>query len=247
FDDGGGLLMDHFDAMPTYKMNYNHDYYAALLAHSGFEKMLDLYTYDCDLQRSDISQLQKVTARAIAKHGIRIDAVDLKQFERDVEDCYTVYQEAFDGSIGTVNLSREKFREMAVSLRQYCDPELFYIARQQDRAVGIGVIIPDLNPLIKRWNGRAFPKAWLDFALGRHKRLQRARFTLIATLPQFRKLGIDAALFQRGVLDAKRKGYVSAEASWIQEGNLLVQKPLEKIGFHRARTYRLFVSSPKPA
>ncbi len=240
FDDGGGLLIDGFDDVPTYKMNYNHDYYQKLVTGVGFNKMLDLYTYDCDLPASDISRLQKVSERALGRSNIRIDTVDLQQFDRDVEACYTIYREAFEGSIGTVDLSREKFREMAVSLRKYCDPELFYIARQHDKAVAIAVVMPDLNPLIQRWNGRLFPRAWLDLCLGSHKKLQRVRMVLTATSPNYQRLGIDAALLQRAMIDCKRKGYVKAEASWIQESTIRVQKPLEKIGFHRSKTYRLY-------
>jgi GNAT superfamily N-acetyltransferase len=60
-------------------------------------------------------------------------------------------------------------------------------------------------------------------------------------LPEFRNLGIDAAMYMEIGERAKQRGILKGEASWILESNEMMNKGLTTtMHGERYRTYRLY-------
>jgi hypothetical protein len=62
----------------------------------------------------------------------------------------------------------------------------------------------------------------------------------VRRLPSFRGRGIDALLSKRVWDGAGRLGYDWGEAGWVLEDNLPMRNALERMGFDRYKTYRVY-------
>ncbi|HSE96633.1 MAG TPA: hypothetical protein VLD57_00090, partial [Blastocatellia bacterium] len=80
-----GLLVDGFDRDPAIQMPYNPPYYASLIEGCGFSKAMDLYAYELDVEYfKSRDKIRRVAERLKSRDGIRVRAVDLKQFKSEV-------------------------------------------------------------------------------------------------------------------------------------------------------------------
>ena len=58
--------------------------------------------------------------------------------------------------------------------------------------------------------------------------------------PGFRRLGIDAVLFEEVKEHAMQRGYEKCEASMLLEDNHLILSPSEFMGARRYKTWRIY-------
>ncbi len=66
------------------------------------------------------------------------------------------------------------------------------------------------------------------------------RIAVLGLKPEHRRSGLDALFYIEIFRRGSRLGYTRAESSWILEDNHLMCRALEKMGFHRYKTYRLY-------
>ena len=99
--------------------------------------------------------------------------------------------------------------------------------------------LPDYNVLLKKMKGRLFPFGFLHLLFGR-KSIKRVRTLLLGVEAESRLSGIEVLLihdlFERGLA----KGYRGGEMSWILEDNVLMRRPLERMGAAVGKVYRIY-------
>jgi len=108
---------------------------------------------------------------------------------------------------------------MAHEMKAVVDPQMIYIAELDGKPVGCLLAVPDINPLLKKCNGRLFPFGWWHILRGRRS-LHWVRVFGSAALPESRHIGIIPLLFGEVIRIGHRRGYTHAELSWVSEGNL---------------------------
>jgi hypothetical protein len=109
----------------------------------------------------------------------------------------------------------------------------------EDEPVGFSVSLPDYNQVLKRLDGKLGPLGILKF-LYFSRKIRTIRVMLLGVKHSFQKRGVEGLLyietFKRGI----KKGYFSAECSWILEDNILMQHGIEAMGGKRYKTYRIY-------
>ncbi|MGE5598854.1 MAG: GNAT family N-acetyltransferase, partial [Bacteroidota bacterium] len=133
----------------------------------------------------------------------------------------------------------EELREMAGTLRTVADPDLIYIARAGGEPIGFNLALPDLNQALIHLSGRLFPLGWLKFLYYR-RRIEALRFFVLFVVPEWRRKGVSAAIFQQLYAVAAQKGIRWAEGSTIGEDNLPMRRDVERAGGLHYKTYRLY-------
>ena len=107
------------------------------------------------------------------------------------------------------------------------------------KPVGIGLGLPDYNPLIKKIDGRLFPFGFLTLLMGRRK-LTRIRMISTNVIPEYQRWGLGLVALERMLPDCLKMGIKEAEFSWVLESNHLSRGSLERAGTRRTKTYRLY-------
>ena len=236
-----GMLIDGFDTPPTFMMTYNHDYYQGLLEDYGFEKSQDLLAFygHVDMLDSLDEKLHFVATEAVRRFGLKLRAIDPKNFAADVRTFLDIYNQSLPGQWGFVPLSESELVQLAGGLRHLIVPELTSIAEDESGPVGIVFGLLDYNPLIRQIDGRLLPFGFLKL-LRKRKNITRLRLISTNVLPKYQRWGLALVLMSRIIPPAIEFGIKDAEFSWVLESNNLSRGTLERGGAELIKKYRIF-------
>ena len=234
-----GILVDGFDSDPMVMMTYNFPYYAALMDRLGLRKAKDLLAYLSAPDLVELAKIQRAARRVLAKTGVRVRPINMKDFDGEVARVWEVYCSAWSRNWGFVPMSREEFFLMGKDMKQILKPDLVLIGEAAGKMVGFALALPDVNQALKPAKGRLFPTGLLKILY--HQRLVRSvRVLALGVVPEHRASGVAAAFYARLVENARNLGYQRCEMSWILEDNVLMNRSLEVMGAKRYKTYRIY-------
>lgn len=244
-----GLLVETFDKDPAVMMTYNPSYYTELLENCGMKKAMDLYAYDINADSFNFSdKLKHAVERMKSKDGIRVRTVNLKNFAAEVELVREVYNDAWSNNWGFVPVSQEEFEHLAKDLKQIVDAKVVYIAEKDDpqrgspRPVGFFLAVPDINPALKKANGRLLPLGIFKL-LYYTRNIKKIRIITMGAVRDFQSVGI-AALFYDEIYRQAREGiYPEGEMSWVLENNVMMNRAAAMLGGKKTKTYRIYEKS----
>lgn len=247
-DNFWGLLVENFDETPIYGMHYHPPYYQELIEQTGAKKLDDHWSYRRDFDQPLPDRLVKITNRIEDKLNVEIRPVNFKRPDADAEAIRNIYNEAWanqdilDREQEFTELTQETVHEMVNQLKRVVIPESVLIASVDGKPVSFIVSIPDLNEISAKTGGNLnwwqIPRLLL---LKRHAR--RLRTLVFGTLPEYRKKGIEALVFIRGIEMTKKAAPTLEylEGAWVSEKNWLMQRSLEALGCQHHKTHRTYV------
>ncbi|MFP5263258.1 MAG: N-acetyltransferase [Blastocatellia bacterium] len=241
-----GLLVEGFDKDPAVMMPYNFAYYADFLRRYGLTKAADLYAFDIAEKYFIVSEkLTRVAERLRQKDGISVRAVNMKDFEREVEIVRGIYNDAWSHNWGFVPVSEEEFSHLAKDLKQIVDSKVVLIAEQKvkggtrARPVGFLLAVPDINRALKRLRGRLFPFG-LAKLLWHSRKINFIRIITMGVVREYQSMGAGAIFLDEIYRRAPASGYPSGEMSWVLESNVMMNRAAQLIGGRRSKTYRIY-------
>lgn len=233
-----GVLIDGFDTPPKIMMAYTPSYYARLLENAGYVKAKDLLGYYLDASTTP-KHLVRGMARLGKAEGIRMRALNLKDFNGELARIKSIYNSAWERNWGFVPMTEAEFEHMAKQLKPIIDPELIVIAEVEGKPVGFALQLPDFNQAMKHMNGRLFPTGLFKF-LWYKRKIDEVRVLTLGVVPEYRGRGIDAMLIVRMMEVVQPRGMAKGEGSWILEDNMMMRRGMEKMGAHVYKTYRVY-------
>ena len=235
-----GILIEGFDTDPMIMMTYNPAYYPVLMEKAGLQKAKDLYAYGGSAQKLDITKIERVASRALAKNGVRIRPIDMKNFNVEVLRIWQIYNSAWTRNWGFVPMSREEFFRMGKEMKQILKPELVLIGEVKDCVVGFALALPNVNHALKKANGSLLPTGLLRI-LYYQRLIKDVRVLALGVTDEYRTSGVAAGFYATLVRNALRLGYDGeCELSWILEDNVLMNRSAELMGVKRHKTYRIY-------
>lgn len=243
-DDNRGFLIDNFKD-PTLIMNtYNKKYYNDLFISYGFEKYFDCYAYKSDVDNKNIERYEKLVPYAMKKHGFRIDRLDLKNMQKEMEDVKSIIDRAMPKDWDDfIPPNDEEIELIAKQLIPFADADLIYIARSlSGEPIGFNISLPDYNQILNRLKGRLLPFGIFKF-LYYKKKIDKIRFFVLFVVPEYRKKGVPSAIYLQSYKKAIEKGYKFVEGSTIWEYNEDMILDIEKYGGELYKTYRIYKKS----
>jgi len=239
-NDECGLLIDAFDSPPCLMMPYNPPYYVDLVEKEGLTKAMDLYAYLLEQETFHLDRLSRITDRLGKREPqLRLRCINLKDFDNELKIVKELYNQIWSKNWGFVPLTEAEIDDLAKNLKPLVVPDLVLFAYWGEEPVGFSVALPDFNVVLKHLDGKIGILGGLKF-LYYSRKIHRIRVMLLGVKHAFQKKGIEGFLyietFKRGI----RKGYYSAECSWVLESNPLMQHGLEAMGGKRYKTYRIY-------
>ena len=233
-----GLLVDGFDRPPMVMMTYNPPAYVRYLEDYGFLKAKDLVAY---YMRSDLPMPDRLLRAVEQIDGppVTIRCLDMKHFYQDVGKVREVYNAAWEKNWGFVPMTDAEIHHMARELKPVVDPDFVIFAECEGKTVGFSLVLPDANRALKAANGRLFPFGLVRMLIAA-KRIKEVRVLTLGVIPEYRRRRIDMMLYLHLWRTGLRKGIIGAELSWILEDNVLIRRPMERLGARVYKTYRIY-------
>ena len=243
-NDECGLLVAGFDSPPTLMMPHNPRYYIVLLERAGFTKAKDLWVYQGGSEERYVpvpERLARATELIRQRQGITLRALNMKDFEGEVERIKELYNSAWVKNWGFVPMTEREIDHLAEQFKPVVIPELVPMAEKDGKLIGFGIALPDLNVVFrKNRSGRLFPMILKLLWALKARRIRRARILLLGVLPEHQGKGIDAMLYHWIWTKSGERGIYWGEAGWILEDNPAMNAGLEKMTFRVYKTYRLY-------
>lgn len=236
-----GLLVEGFDSPATFMMSYNPSYYPELWKEYGWVKSHDMFAYRADTSMLHLveGKIASIMEAAKERFNVKTRPADKRRFDQDVLHFLRIYNAAMVSSWGFIPFSDNEIKQLAGSLKHLIVPELTSCAEVDGEVVGVAFAIPDLNPLIKKIDGRLFPFGFLRLLFGK-KSLKRVRLVSTNVMPEYQRWGLGLVVLAEILPRALAMGIKEAEFSWVLESNDLSRKTIEKGGAIRTNTYRVY-------
>jgi len=238
-----GLLIEGFDYSPAVMMAYTPPYYPKLVESCGFSKEKDLLAFLIDGEYRLPEWMERLAVKISQKKGIHIRLYRPKEEDAEFALIREIYNDAWADNWGFVPLSENEMKEIQKNVMEFTDPDLAFFIYYNDKPAAVCVIFPDMNPLLKRFNGRVGLTGVLKFLMYRNE-IKGLRCLMFGVKQEYRQLGIPMLAFQHIYeIARKQKKYQNLEMGWTLEDNESINALIEEADAKQYKRYRLFSKS----
>ena len=238
-----GLLIEGFGTPPAVMMPHTLPYYPAHLERHGYHGAQDLLAYDIasdfDLSRG----MQALIAKSADQ--IQVRPLRRKSMDDDFHAMRRVFNDAWSRNWGFVPFTEAEFLDVGHTMAHLIDDDFVQIAEVDGQAVGMIVLLPNLNEVIADLDGRLLPFGWLKL-LWRLKKIgtQSGRIPLMGIVREHQGSLLGTALVYRLIAalraPARREGIRRVEMSWILDDNQPMRNIIESLGGTVTKRYRVY-------
>ncbi|MDR2573219.1 MAG: hypothetical protein LBC94_02545 [Desulfovibrio sp.] len=237
-----GVLVEGFDIPPTIMMPWNPEYYPVLLETWTLRKEQDLFAWL--IRRATITTPDWLSAevdRLKAAGGFTCRASSKATLEADIRLMLDIYRLAWADNWGFSPLSGGEAEELVRELKPVLNPDFFVLFFRNGSAAAGMVALPDMNPLLKRFNGRIGMSAPWHWWRTRGLIRSGYRIMLFGIRPEFRLLGLPLLLLDYMFEKARENPHFQwVEGSWLLEDNAAVNDLLEDFSGVISKRYRIY-------
>ncbi|HEY8379516.1 MAG TPA: hypothetical protein VIK91_23650 [Nannocystis sp.] len=237
-----GALVEGFDRDPGINMPYNPPYYDRLLLGTGLRKAKDLLHWGIDPQKPVPERIAKLAEKVAARRGITIRELRFDDWDAEVLRTLEIYNDAWEKNWGFVPVGREEYLHIAKDLKLVLEPGLPILAEVKGEPAAFAITILDVNPVLKKLDGRLFPFGILRLLwdLKVRKVVKGGRLILLGIKAAYRGQGIDSLLFLATHKAAQRLGFTEGQIGWTLEDNDRVNAAIRSMGGYPIATYRVY-------
>ncbi|MCH5335698.1 MAG: hypothetical protein J1D86_07860 [Alistipes sp.] len=231
-DSWWGLLVEGFGHQPLYGMPYNPPYYRELFEQYGFKNYFNQHTYRRELNVGQMSQsVYERVKRLEETPGYRFEHIDKRRLEQVAEEFCTIYNKAWASFTGVKPIDRAEALRLMNTLRPIIDEKLIYFAYYENEPIGFFIMVPDLNRIIGKFNGRLtlWNKLRLMWDLKVAHKVDRVFGLIFGVTPEYHGKGIEAGMmraFEKMIARGKI-GYTTLELAWIGDFNPVMMRMVE--------------------
>ena len=240
-DNYWGLLVDGF-IQPGFGMPYNKKYYRQYFEDYGFKTYFEQYSYHKDVAAVEVfpERFRKIAEWISKRPGYSFQHFDYNRRDKFVSDLVEIYDATWSVfKEDFTPLNPERLRNTLHEAKAFMDPELIWFAYHNDKPVAFFILFPDLNQIIRHFNGRL--TLWNKIRFVWYKvthEMTRARALVAGVHPSYQNSGIDAAIFlELFRVFRKKRFYKELELSWVGDFNPKMISMYEALGAHRAKTH----------
>lgn len=233
-----GLLVDGF--MPQgYGMPYNPTYYKELFENFGFKVYFEQYSYHLDYTVPFPERFWKIAGWIAQKPGYSFKHFDYKQTKKFVQDFCTVYDAAWAFHEHYKPLDPDDIYSFINDSKAILDQEMVWFAYHNEKPIAMFVMVPDINQILRKLNGKLNPWNILKFLYYKRKKIiNRTRILIMGVDPKYQRYGVESAVFwHQEKLMKKKPQYTEVELSWAGDFNPKVIQLYEATGAKRAKTH----------
>jgi hypothetical protein len=240
--DEMGLLVEGFDSMPAIFQTHNPPYYQEILADLAFHKVLDWYALRITDRNVNLEAMQNHLDTIMGKQPLVLRTLRRGELNHRAAEVYDLFNEAWSPNWGHVPLSQGQFDKLFQELQPLLRPELVNLVLDGDHLVAFSITIPDLNPLVRRLNGRF--SLWDQLRLlyaAKFGPLKKARALVLGVHQPYQARRLHYAMVLKTYLHILRNTPCEAcDLSLVPENLRSYLKALKSLGAQHYKTFRVF-------
>jgi GNAT superfamily N-acetyltransferase len=253
-DNNWGVLVDGF-MQQAFGMPYQKRYYRSFFEEYGFNNYFEQYSYHREVRDSDNKIVQfperfmKIADWLSKRPGYSFHHFEFRNKEKYVKDITTIYN-------STWSVFKEDFtpldpaflEESLEKARLIIDEELIWFAYFNDKPIAFFVLFPDLNQVLKHFNGKLHLLNLIRFFYFKatHE-MTRMRAVVGGVHPSYQNSGVESAIFLNLYEVFKKKPWFrELELSWVGDFNPKMIAIYEALGAKKAKThitYRFLINA----
>jgi hypothetical protein len=254
-DNNWGLLVDGF-MQQGFGMPYNKKYYRSFFEEYGFKNYFEQFSYHREIRSVDKKIVQfperimKIAEWLSTRPGYAFHHFEFRNKEKYVKDIVEIYN-------STWSIFKEDFtpldpailEESLKKAKLIIDEKLIWFAYFNDKPIAFFVLFPDLNLILKHFNGKLHLWNLMRFFYFKatHE-MSRIRAVVGGVHPTHQNSGVESAIFLQLYKVFERKPwFTELELSWVGDYNLKMIAIYEALGAKKAKThitYR-YIINPK--
>ena len=192
-----GLLVEGYEYQPLFENPYHPPYYKELFENYGFQNYFNQNTYLWNIYDDDVNEVvHDRVKRLMSTPGYRFASIGNEDLYSAVEKLRVIYNKAWALFTGVQPMTSEEARQMADTMRPIIDRNLIWFAYFNDEPIGFFVMVPDLNRLIGKYNGKfgIINKLRMMWDLKVRKRCDRIFAIIFGITPEFQGKGVESDL-----------------------------------------------------
>jgi len=236
-----GLLVEGFEHSPSVMMTYNRPFYGELISLCGFRKEKDLLAFRYSRGDPLPAQLFETSTRLFQKGEITIRTGDRRRLKEDLLLMNRIYAECWSRNWGFVPMTDAELTESARLLMHIVDIDFAFFVCHQGEPVGVCLFVPDVNPLLKRFNGSLGLLSLLKMLFYWSSDVTGVRGLLFGVKEEYRQTGVPLiSIAYLHELLTRKPRYLSAEMGWTLEDNQSINLLFNEFGLKPIKRYRIY-------
>ena len=250
-----GLLVEGFEYQPLYGNPYNPPYYKELFENYGFQNYFNQNSYLWRVYEDDVNEVVLEKAkRVMATPGYRYEDVNNISLEQAAENLRVIYNKAWALFTGVNPMTEEEAQTMMRTLKPIIDPNVIFFVYNENEPIGFYVMVPDLNRIIGKFNGKfgLWQKLRLMWDLKVRKACDRLFGIIFAITPEYQGKGLESGMMKHirdTYIHTDKNQYKDVEFAWVGDFNPVMNRMIERyVCAHRHKmhtTYRYLFDRTK--
>jgi hypothetical protein len=240
--DEMGLLVEGFDSMPAMFQTHNPPYYHDLLTSLGFVKAMDWHAFKVTNRNVDLQAMERLYEDIMRGQNMEVVTYNPKELDRRADEIFELFNEAWEPNWGHVPLTRGQFNEILELVKPCLRPGLAYGFLDHNRVAGFSIVLPDLNPFIRKLNGRL--TLWGKLRLlyeAKYRTVRKVRAMVLGISQPYQRRRLHHALILRSYINiVKHTPCEMADLSLIPANLKHWIKVLLAFGAQRYKVFRVF-------
>ncbi len=252
-DNNWGLLVEGF-IQQGFGMPYNRQYYREFFEEYGFRNYFEQYSYHRDVRRPDgkivmfPERIMKIAEWLSKRQGYSFRHFEFRNKDKYINDIVDIYNSTWSVFKDDFTPLDPAFLNESLSkARPIIDQELIWFAYFNDKPISFFILFPDLNQILKYFNGTL--NLWNILRFGYFKlthKMTRMRAVVGGVHPTYQNSGVESAIFFQLYQVFKRKPwFTELELSWVGDYNPKMIAIYEALGARKAKmhvTYRYLIN-----
>jgi len=235
-----GMLIKGFDSTNVIMMPYNFSYYNELAEKAGYTKEKDLFAFKWLTSNGFPERFKKITDRALRDGSVKVNLVDIKKIDLELEKLKDIYNKAWEKNWGFVPMTKAEVEHMASDLKPLLKSDYLFFASVNQNPAAFCLILPDFNIAIKALNGRFTPFNFPVFLWKMFFSIKSGRMIAMGVKSEYRNRGLELLMIKQAIESASKMGWEWGELSWTLEDNDKINSVIKNIGGEIYKKYRIY-------
>jgi hypothetical protein len=238
-----GLLIEGFEYLPTIMMPWNFPYYPELVEEAGYVKEKDLFTFRLFQTDPIGARIERLSKRVLRKGHVSIRNISRKNYASDIRLLASLYTDAWSTNWGFVPMSDGEIVEMGRNLSRILEDNLVFFLFYDGEPTGIAMMLPDINPFLKKADGRMTIISAIKFLL-RRRLTMGLRAAMAGVKKQFHGLGVPLVIYHyMNRVFRSNQNVKFVEFGWTLEDNNEINDIVHEVGAKKSGVYRIYRKS----
>lgn len=209
--DPEGCLVDGFEELDTIGTLYNYDYYPRFYEELGLTKAVDWVEQAIEIPNEVPAKHHRVAQMIAQRYHLRVRSLKNKKEGQVIgPKLFDIINEAYAKLFGYSEMSGPQVDHYIKEYLPAIDPRMVAFVEKEDtgEVIGMAISAPSMTKAMQRAKGRMFPFGWWHLLGGlKWKRSNIVDLMLIAVLPEYQNLGINALLFDHLIPIYNKMGF----------------------------------------